>query len=60
MVRAAGSHIHIRIIGPFQPPAAEAEYPDFIEFVREQMIATLEDIRTGSRPVSSPLLRDAV
>ncbi len=60
MVRVAGSHIQLRVIGPFQPPALESEVPDFLEFLRVQMIATLEDIRSGSSPRSSPLLRDAV
>lgn len=60
MVRAAGSHVRIRIIGPFQPPPVEAELPAFIEFLREQMIATLEDIRSDSSPRSSARLRDAV
>ena len=55
LVRVAGSHIHVRIIGPFQPPAAESEIPAFLDHVREQMIATLEDMRVGT-----PLLRDAV
>ncbi len=45
MVRAAGSQIHVRVIGPFQPPAAESDIPAFLDFVRDRMIATLEDIR---------------
>ena len=60
MVRAAGSRIQVRIIGPFQPPAAESEVPAFLDLVRERMIATLEEIRTGTRQRTSPLLRDAV
>ena len=62
MARAAGSHIRIRIIGPFQPPPADAELPAFIEFLREQMVATLEDIRSSASPPhrSSPLLGDAI
>jgi 1-acyl-sn-glycerol-3-phosphate acyltransferase len=60
MVRVAGTHIQIRVIGPFQPPQAESDIPDFVEFLRAQMIATLEDIRAGSRPQTSTLLRDAV
>jgi 1-acyl-sn-glycerol-3-phosphate acyltransferase len=55
MVRAAGSRIHVRVIGPFEPPAAESDIPAFLDFLRERMIATLEEIRTGPR-----LLRDAV
>ena len=55
LVRVAGSHVRVRIIGPFQPPAADADIPAFLEYVREQMIATLEDMRIGA-----PLLRDAV
>jgi 1-acyl-sn-glycerol-3-phosphate acyltransferase len=60
LVRAAGSHIHVRIIGPFHPPAADSEVPAFLDHVREQMIATLEDIRLATRQRTSPLLRDAV
>jgi 1-acyl-sn-glycerol-3-phosphate acyltransferase len=60
LVRVAGSHIHVRNIGPFQPPAADAEAPAFLDYVREQMIATLEDIRSGTPQRTSPLLRDAV
>jgi len=60
MVRAAGSQIHVRIIGPFQPPAQESEVPAFLDSVRERMIATLEEMRAGSRQQTSPLLRDAV
>ena len=60
MVRVAGTHIHVRIIGPFQPPAADADVPAFLDHVREQMIATLEDIRRGTRARTSQLLRDAV
>ena len=55
MVRAAGSHIHVRVIGPFQPPAAESDIPAFLDFVRERMIATLAEIRN-----ETPLLRNAV
>lgn len=60
MVRAAGSHIHVRVIGPFQPPAAEADIPAFLDFLRERMTATLEEIRASTRQRSTPLLRDAV
>ena len=60
MVKVAGSHIRVRIIGPFQPPAADADVPAFLDHVREQMIATLEDIRSSARERTSPLLRDAV
>lgn len=54
--RAAGSTVRVRIIGPFQPPATEAELPDFLEFLREQMIATLNDIRHGAGPAGSSTL----
>ncbi|MEO6223836.1 MAG: lysophospholipid acyltransferase family protein [Vicinamibacterales bacterium] len=60
MVRAAGSHIRLRVIGPYQPPSAESEIPAFLEFVREQMIATLADMRSGSRGRLSPVLRDTI
>ena len=60
LIRVAGSRIQIRIIGPFHPPAAEADIPAFLDFVRDRMIATLEDIRSASHPQSAPLLRDAV
>ncbi|HUR19895.1 MAG TPA: lysophospholipid acyltransferase family protein [Vicinamibacterales bacterium] len=52
MVRAAGAHIHVRVIGPFQPPPAESDIPAFLEFLRDRMIETLEDIRRAN-----PLLR---
>jgi 1-acyl-sn-glycerol-3-phosphate acyltransferase len=48
MLRAAGSHIRVRIIGPFQPPAADADVPAFLEHVREQMIATLALLRDAA------------
>jgi len=60
VLRVAGSQIRVRIIGPFQPPAAEADMPAFVESLRQRMIDTLEDIRAGARVQGSPLLRDAV
>ena len=59
-LRVADTHIRVRIIGPFHPPAADADMPAFLEFVRERMIATLEDIRAVARHQPSTLLRDAV
>ena len=48
MVRASGANIQVRVIGPFQPPSAESDLPAFLDFVRERMIATLEDIRAAA------------
>ena len=48
MVKAGGSRIHVRVIGPFQPPSAEAEVAAFLDSVRERMIATLEEIRAAA------------
>jgi 1-acyl-sn-glycerol-3-phosphate acyltransferase len=54
--RMAHTDIKVRIIGPFHPPAAEAELAAFLESLRQRMIETLEDIRAAA----PPLLRDAV
>ncbi len=48
--RVAGSSVHVRIIGPFQPPAEESEIPEFLSLLRDRMIETLHDIRTGVSP----------
>jgi 1-acyl-sn-glycerol-3-phosphate acyltransferase len=57
----AGSHIRVRIIGPFQPPEVESQIPDFLASIRDEMIATLHDIRTGvPRRASSAPLGNAV
>lgn len=45
MVRVAGSRVRVRIIGPFQPPQEEAGIPAFITFLRERMVATLDEMR---------------
>ncbi len=45
MVRVAGSHIRVRIIGPFQPPREASEIPAFVTSLRNRMIATLDDPR---------------
>jgi len=55
--KVAGSHIQIRVIGPFQPPPVESEIPAFLEHVREQMIRMLEAIRTGSDKATAPPVR---
>lgn len=57
MTKVAGSHIRARVIGPFQPPSEESEIPEFLAKVREQMIVTLEAIRTGSDKLTSPAVR---
>jgi 1-acyl-sn-glycerol-3-phosphate acyltransferase len=36
---------HVRILGPFQPPADKTEIPGFMDRIREEMIATLADMR---------------
>jgi len=46
----AGTRIRVRIIGPFEPPADASDIPDFLVFLRERMIATLDDMRAG-RPL---------
>jgi 1-acyl-sn-glycerol-3-phosphate acyltransferase len=45
MVRVAGSQIHVRIIGPFAPPAHEADIPAYITTLRDRMIATMDEMR---------------
>ena len=60
VLRVADSHIRVRIIGPFHPPAEDSDMPAFLESVRERMIATLEDIRAVASHQTSTLLRDAV
>jgi 1-acyl-sn-glycerol-3-phosphate acyltransferase len=55
--RVADSHVHVRIIGPFQPPADETEIPAFLEALRERMVETLSEIRSGTKPLPArPLL----
>lgn len=45
MVRVAGSVVRVRVIGPFEPPQEEADIPAFITFLRDRMIATLDQMR---------------
>jgi 1-acyl-sn-glycerol-3-phosphate acyltransferase len=45
MVRVAGSRIRVRVIGPFEPPQEEADIPAFMTFLRDRMIATLDEMR---------------
>lgn len=33
------------VLGPFEPPASDAEVPDFVERMRETMLAKLEEMR---------------
>jgi 1-acyl-sn-glycerol-3-phosphate acyltransferase len=58
MTRVAGSHIRVRILGPFHLPQADSEISDFLASLREQMIATLHELRAGPGEPPSPLLRD--
>ena len=55
--KVGGSHIRARVIGPYSPPSDEAEVPAFLERVRQQMILTLEAIRSGSDNLTSPAVR---
>lgn len=55
--KVGGSHIRARVIGPYAPPSDEAEIPAFLENVRQQMILTLEAIRSGSDRSMSPAVR---
>lgn len=55
--KVGGSHIRARVIGPYQPPPDEADIPPFLEHVRQQMILTLEAIRSGSDGLTSPAVR---
>jgi 1-acyl-sn-glycerol-3-phosphate acyltransferase len=38
-------HGHTEVLGPFEPPAADAEVPAFVERMRETMRAKLEEMR---------------
>lgn len=60
MAHLADTHVRIRIIGPFQPPAAESDMQGFLEFVRGRMIAALEDMRSANSSASPSLVRNAV
>jgi 1-acyl-sn-glycerol-3-phosphate acyltransferase len=57
ITRVAGTHVKVRIIGPFHPPSEDAEIPAFLDSIRQRMIDTLEAIRADGQ---SQLLRDAV
>ena len=53
-LRIAGAQIDVTILGPFTPPADDAELPAFIEELRERMVAALAEMRreravTGAR-----------
>lgn len=43
--RMAGAEVDVRILGPFHPPANDAELPAFIQGLRESMVAALHEIR---------------
>lgn len=45
MTRVAGSQVRVRILGPFDPPAEDADVPAFVISLRNRMIDTLADMR---------------
>jgi 1-acyl-sn-glycerol-3-phosphate acyltransferase len=55
--KVGGSHIQARVIGPYPPPSDEAEIPAFLDNVRQQMILTLDAMRSGSDRHTSPAVR---
>lgn len=48
--RMAGARVNVRVLGPFAPPADEADLDAFIQELRERMVATLAEIRAGDAP----------
>lgn len=53
VTQVAGTHVQVRVIGPFEPPKVESEIPEFLTFLRDQMIATLDEMRMGSASSAS-------
>jgi 1-acyl-sn-glycerol-3-phosphate acyltransferase len=48
--RMAGARVEVRVLGPFTPPAEGAAIDAFIEELRERMVSTLHEIRSGGGP----------
>ena len=52
MTSLSGTNVHVRILGPFDPPKEESEIPRFIESLRERMIAALKEMRSTGEPAT--------
>lgn len=47
LLRVAGARIHVRVLGPFEPPTDLAEIPEFSRSLRLRMVEALDDMRRG-------------
>lgn len=50
MTSMAGTRVQVKVLGPFMPPTEESEIPRFIEMLRAQMIAALQEMRSTGEP----------
>ena len=63
MTSLAGTNVNVRVLGPFDAPKEESEIPRFIEWLRERMIAAMDEMRateTRSPDVRRPALEARV
>jgi 1-acyl-sn-glycerol-3-phosphate acyltransferase len=47
----AGATCSVRILGPFAPPSSDLDH--FIDELRDRMVATLDEMRSGGAPLES-------
>lgn len=45
LLRLAGLHINVRVIGPFEPPADKTDIQGFVDHIRAHMVETLNEMR---------------